>query len=153
MKKEFVNPIDPDKVAKNPGLLPYAHHVGGAIIKPIDKGKVKGLGMSAMYEQTEDQLLKIKEQVTFLLTQAQDIHDKISISEIIYKADCGFKPRISEIYHIYRRKTDDYFISMVGPSEWGKKSSLEFVATVELKSDHTWKVLDKSDEFAQFSID
>ena len=26
------NPIDPDKVAENPHLLPYAHTVGGAVI-------------------------------------------------------------------------------------------------------------------------
>ena len=37
----FVNPIDPDKVAKAPHILPYAHTVGGVSIAPIDKGKVK----------------------------------------------------------------------------------------------------------------
>ena len=34
--------IDPDKVAENPHSLPYAHTVGGAEIKPVDKGKGKG---------------------------------------------------------------------------------------------------------------
>ncbi len=44
--------IDPDKVTDSPGLLPYAHHVGSAMIKPIDQGRTEGLAMSAMYEQT-----------------------------------------------------------------------------------------------------
>ena len=30
VEKPFVNPIDPKKVAKKPGLLPYAHTAGGA---------------------------------------------------------------------------------------------------------------------------
>ena len=43
MKEDpFINPINPDKVAQNPGLLPYAHTAGGAVIKPEDTGKTKG---------------------------------------------------------------------------------------------------------------
>ena len=62
-QQEFINPIDPDKVAENPHLLPYAHTVGSAVIKPIDKGRVKGLAVTAMYEQTEIQLDQIREQI------------------------------------------------------------------------------------------
>ena len=40
-KQRTINPIDKDKIADAPHLLPYAHSVGSAIIKPIDKGKVK----------------------------------------------------------------------------------------------------------------
>mgnify|MGYP000920810291 CR=1 FL=1 len=36
-----VNPIDKDKIAENAGLLPYASHIGSAIIKPIESGKIK----------------------------------------------------------------------------------------------------------------
>ena len=37
----FLNPINPEKVAQNPGLLPYAHTAGSAVIKPEDMGKSK----------------------------------------------------------------------------------------------------------------
>jgi hypothetical protein len=46
------NPIDKDKITETPSTLPYAHHVGSPVIKPIDKGRVKGNAMSAMVEQT-----------------------------------------------------------------------------------------------------
>ena len=49
-EEPFVNPIDKDKIAENPHLLPYAHTVGGSVIKPIDKGRTKGLALDAMYE-------------------------------------------------------------------------------------------------------
>jgi len=74
------NPIDKDKIAENPHLLPYAHTVGGSVIKPIDKGRVKGLAVSAMYDQTEMQLDQIREQVTLLAAQAEKIHERVRIS-------------------------------------------------------------------------
>ncbi len=136
------NPIDKDKVAENPHLLPYAHTVGGAVIKPIDKGRVKGLAVSAMYDQTEVQLDQIREQVTLLAVQAEKIHRRVQVSEKIYLADIGFKPLIGKTYHLYQRKNGKETLSMVGPNEWGKSMPFEsFVATVKLLSDHTWDIL------------
>lgn len=148
-----INPIDEDKVAKNPGLLPYAHHMGSAIIKPIDKGKVKGLAMSAMYEQTEEQLVQIKDQVELLVRQAQMIHDRINISEKIYKADCGFKPIHNKTYYLYRKGEDKWILSMVGHEEWGKSCPYEYLAKVTLLSDSTWKVLEAVHEELKTEIE
>ena len=145
MKRE--NPIDKEKIAETPHLLPYAHHIGSAIIKPIDKGKEKGLSMSAMYEQTDVQLNQIKEQVETLIRQAQEIHDRIDISEKIYKADVGFRPIIGRTYHLYEKSNDQWVISMISPSEWGNNSPYTFLATVTLLSDHTWEVIEKSESY------
>ena len=98
------NPIDKDKITDYPHLLPYAHHIGSAIIRPVDKGKEKGLSMTAMYQQTNVQLNQIKEQVETLIKQAQEIHDKIDFSEKIYTADIGFRPIIGKIYHLYQKQ-------------------------------------------------
>lgn len=146
MKKSNKDSIDIDQVAENPGLLPYAHHVGSAIIKPIDKGRTKGNAMTAMYQQTDTQLTQIKEQVEVLIRQAQELHDRISISERIYKADCGFKPVINKIYYVYQRKDERWVLSMISPTEWGAKIPYVFIATCELLADHTWNVLEKSDD-------
>lgn len=139
------NPIDKDKITENPHILPYAHTVGGAIIKPIDKGRVKGLAMESMYEQTDVQLDQIRKQVELLVQQAQSIHDRVSISEKIYLADMGFKPRLGHTYHLYQRKNKQYVLSMVGPEEWGANPPYEFVASVKMMSDHTWNVLNQSE--------
>ena len=147
MKEAFVNPIDKDKIAENPHLLPYAHTVGGAVIKPIDKGKMKGLAVSAMYEQSEMQLDQIREQINLLATQAQQIKDRVEVSESIYQAEMNFKPLIGKTYHLYQRENGKYLVSMVAPSEWGRKNVLDFKATVKLLADHTWDILDKPENF------
>jgi hypothetical protein len=140
--EEFKNPIDKEKITDNPGLLPYAHHVGSAIIKPIDKGKIKGLAMTAMYQQTESQLTQIKDQVETLIKQAQEIHDRIAISEKIYKADVNFRPIIHKVYYLYDREKSP-ILSLISPKEWGKNPPYTYLATVRLMADHTWEVIEE----------
>ncbi len=140
-KEEFINPIDKDKTTETPHLLPYAHHVGSAVIKPIDKGRTKGLAVSAMYEQTNMHLDQIRKQVELLAEQAQQIHRRVEISERIYLTEMNFKPLIGHIYHLYTRTDGSEFLSMVAPNEWGRKSTVKFQATVKLLADHTWDVL------------
>lgn len=146
-QKEFINPIDKDKIAENPHLLPYAHTVGGAVIKPIDKGKVKGLAVGAMYEQTEMQLDQIREQINLLAAQANKIKERVEISENIYQAEMSFKPLIGKTYHLYQRSNNKFLVSMVAPSEWGRKNPLDFKATIKLLSDHTWEIMDQPEPF------
>ena len=122
------NPIDKDKIAENPHILPYAHTVGSSVIKPIDKGRVKGLAVSAMYDQTEMQLDQIREQVTLLAAQAEKIHQRVRISEKIYLADINFKPLIGHSYHLYIKANDadlqiliDRYFAHPKPTIWGDK--------------------------------
>jgi hypothetical protein len=137
-----VNPIDKDKIAENPHTLPYAHTVGSAIIKPLDKGKIKGLSMQAMYQQTEDKLTQIKDQVEMLINQAHDIHHRIEISEKIYEAQYNFKPIIGTTYYLYQND-EKYILSMISPEEWGSSLKYDFLSDATLLADHTWKIDNK----------
>ena len=146
--KESAARIDPDKVADNPGLLPYAHHVGSAIIAPIDRGRTRGLAMSAMYEQTETQLSQIRDQVELLIAQAQRVHDRIAVSESIYTAEAGFKPNVGQTCYLYERASGVRVLSLVSPDDWRREPPFAYVATVKLLSDHTWDVLELRGEIA-----
>ena len=143
MEMEFVNPIDKDKVAEHPGLLPYPHHVGGIVIKPEDTGKIKSRALTAMREQTTIQMNQIQRQVELLMKQANDLKERIEISEKIYVADLSFEPIIGETYHLYL-KEGIYKLLLIGPEDWGKlPKTLEYVGTVKMLGDHTWDILSK----------
>lgn len=139
----FVNPIDKDKVTETPGLLPYAHHAGSAIIKPEDKGRIRGNAMTAMYDQTDRQMEQLRQQMETLVNQAKSLQNRMSVSEMIYQADIPFRPVIHHIYHLYQRKTDgSHVLSMIAPEEWGRGGArFEHLAKVRLLGDHTWEVL------------
>ena len=143
-KESFVNPIDEDKIAENPHLLPYAHTVGGVVIKPIDRGRAKGLSLTSMYDQTDIQMDQIRQQIELLAQQAKRLQDRVRISEMIYLAQMNFRPIVSKVYSLYQRKNEQYVLSLIGPEEWGKNPPMEFVATVKLMADHTWEVLDSA---------
>ena len=142
-EQAFVNPIDRDKVAETPGLLPYAHTAGGAVIRPEDKGRIRGNAMTAMYDQTDRQMEQLRQQMETLVRQAKSLDQRMQISEVIYQADIPFQPIIHHIYYLYRRKTEGtHLISMISPSEWGRKAPYEHLATVRLLGDHTWEVME-----------
>ncbi len=135
------NPIDKDKITKNPSTLPYSHTIGGVPIKPEDKGKIKGRALAAMEEQTNAQLSQLKEQMELIANQAKAIQERINVSQIIYGANIGFEPLIGHIYHLYETEENAYTLSLIGPGEWGRsKNQYKFIATVKLLADHTWEV-------------
>jgi hypothetical protein len=138
----FVNPIDKDKITETPGLLPYAHSAGGAVIRPDDKGRIRGNAMTAMYDQTDRQMEQLRKQMETLVTQAKSLKSRMDISEMIYQSEVPFQPVIHHHYHLYERLSDGvHLLSMIGPNEWGRKKPYEHLATVRLLGDHTWEVL------------
>lgn len=137
----FLNPINPDKVAENPGLLPYAHTAGGAVIKPDEMGKVKGRSVLAMRQQTDRQMNQLYEQMEVLARQAKLLAERKEISERIYDAAMGFEPIISETYYLYEKEDGSDLMSLVAPEEWGRSFKYSrYLAKVKLLADHTWEV-------------
>jgi hypothetical protein len=146
--KEFINPIDPDKITENPHSLEYAHHAGSALIKPEDQGKLKGRALEAMDHQTDMQLNQIYEQMQLLAEQAKKLNARKQVSEFIYQAEMRFEPFINHTYHLYQRDNKIYVLSLIGPNQWGRtKQNFEFIATVKLLADHTWDILAQNPEF------
>lgn len=136
-----------EKVAEMPGLLEFAHTVGGAVIKPEDKGRIKGTAVTAMRDQTDRQFRQLYEQMETLVEQARYLKKRVEISERIYQAQMGFKPVIDKIYFLYQRENGTDALSMVGPEEWGRKLPFKaFVAQVRLLSDHTWEIIKAGSE-------
>lgn len=147
----FVNPIDKDKTADNPGLIEYPHTIGSIVVRPEDQGKLKSRALSAMREQTNRQLAQIQKQVALLASQASELQKRVEISEKIYTAELSFEPFIGHVYHLYR-KDDAYKLYMIAPNEWGrtKRDNIEFIGSVKLLSDHTWEIVDPfTSEFDQ----
>lgn len=143
--KAFINPIDPDHITENPHNLPYPHTAGSALVKPEDQGKLKSRSLNAMEHQTDMQLKQLYEQMNLLASQAKGLQDRKAISEKIYTAEMRFEPLINHIYHLYQKENKSYLLSLIAPDQWGRsKKNFEFVATVQLLADHTWDILEKS---------
>lgn len=151
---KIINPINKDKVAENPGLLPYAHTAGGAVIKPEDMGKTKGRSVTAMRQQTDRQMGQLQEQMETLMKQAQLIKYRREISERIYDAAMGFEPIINETYYMYERSNGVDLLSLVAPNEWGRSFKYNrYLAKVHLLADHTWDVTYNEENEKDYEIE
>ena len=130
---EFINPIDKDNITETPNTLTYSHHRGGFPIIQSKQGDIKHKALSAMQEQTNSQLLQIKEQMETLAMQANRIKNRIDISEQIYNAEIRFDPLISHVYYLYKKSDTKFILSMISKDDWGRKECpYTFIAAVKL---------------------
>jgi hypothetical protein len=140
--KITVNPIDIDKVAQNPGLLPYAHSVSSPPIVPTKVGVIKHQSLEAMAYQTDQQMDLLRKQMELLAEQAKAIQRRREVSEWVYSAKLSFKPVINHTYHLYRKEDSTMILSMLSPEEWSlsKRSTMEFLNSIRLLADLTWDI-------------
>lgn len=132
-------------VTSQPGQLGHAHHRSGALVEPIDRGKMKGQAVEAMYQQTDQQLEQIAEQIQTLAKQYDKIKTRIELSERIYLADISFTPKIAHIYYLYHKKEGKDVLSMISPEDWGARGHpyREYLGGLKLLADHTWEVVER----------
>ncbi len=135
------------KTVDLPGLVEYAHSVGGFSVVPTEQGVIKGRAMNAMQEQTQERLDMILEQMRTLAKQAKEIQDRVEISHYVYDAEIKFEPVIGKKYFLYEKDDGVKLLSLIGPKDWGNSKSFKScLAQVRLLSDHTWKVLERFDQ-------
>ncbi|MDA9951031.1 DUF2452 domain-containing protein [Oligoflexaceae bacterium] len=124
-----------------PGLMEYAHSVGGFSVVPTSEGAIKGKALDAMHQQTQTQMNQIKEQMLLLARQANEIKKRVEVSHEIYQAKISFKPVIGHLYFLYDKPNGQKMLSLISPEEWGADSKLTLVARVKLLADHTWDAI------------
>lgn len=147
-KKIDVDKIDLEKMKENvtdsPGTISFPHHSGSAIIKPEDKGKIKGRAVAAMHEQTDRQMTQLYQQMQLLADQAKALQNRVEVSERIYQAKMNFEPLINHIYYLYELQSGKDILSLIAPEEWGRSRKYErYLAKVRLLADHTWEIIEK----------
>jgi len=126
----------------NQAFAPIPLHVGSAIIRPIDKGKLKVTALETVEKQANQQISMLKKQAELIMQQVRDIEIRVRIAEEIYASDISFEPVIGNDYHLYEKKSGDRVLSMLSPADWGKKMPFaKFVASVKLLGDRTWEIL------------
>jgi len=146
MDDNFENPIDEDHITENPKGLEYPHHRGSALVKPEDKGRIKGRALAAMEQQTDRQMGQIQEQIELLAKQAHKLKSRVEVSEKIYQSNINFEPLIGHIYYLYENDKQEHIMSLLSPADWGRTLRNKYLAKVSLLADHTWDVLDLNED-------
>jgi hypothetical protein len=123
-------------------FAPVPLHVGSALIRPEDKGKIKTTAVDTMERQARQQIEMLRRQADAIMEEVRQIEERIAVSYDIYQAEIKFTPQIGEIYHLYLKKDTSKLLSMISPKEWGQKLPYEkHISSVRLLADKTWEII------------
>lgn len=113
-------------------LKPYATSFTAPVIKKVDTISWKKENIHQANSQFKSTFEEIKKQYQALLEEYQ-------YNDIIYAAKFNFKPIVGEVYHLYKRGNDDFFLSILSP----KECSFNYIGSYRLSSDKVWKKIEE----------
>jgi len=109
-------------------LRPYATHVGAPAITTSDTIAWKNVNIHKVNKQVKAKYDELKEEYDALMEQFE-------YNNLIYSAKFNFEPIIGELYHLYKNKKEESFLSIIAPSEW----DLDHLGSFRLNSDKMWE--------------
>jgi hypothetical protein len=122
--------------------IQYPTEKGGVAFTPTKKEAIQTRALSMMEQQVDLQMENIREQITLLAKQVEELETRKAVSKEIYHAAVNFEPVVGKTYYLYDRVGEGPFLSLISPEEWGNNPNVILKAKVLLLGDHTWKVLD-----------
>jgi hypothetical protein len=113
------------------------------IVKTEDSHKPIARALSTLDGQADAQAEQIVEQAEILYQRLLALQEKKRNSLLIYRSEMGFQPIVMGVYHLYTLE-DRQIVSMVGPTEWGRRmrDRINWIATIRLDYDHTWDIVE-----------
>tara|TARA_B100001175_G_C19427386_1_gene599334 strand:- start:731 stop:1102 length:372 start_codon:yes stop_codon:yes gene_type:complete len=78
-----------------------------------------------------ERLKEIKKQYDVLLNE-------VNWNKIIYNSNILFEPVVGKVYHLYKNKNNNNFMSLVEPDEWGDNTSVSFIGSFKQDSSKKW---------------
>jgi hypothetical protein len=90
-------------------------------------------------------LAVIAEQIRALQVQAREIIESAQRDAGLHRAQCRFRKRVGQRYHLYRRDDGSEYFSMLTPEDWGRPPHAH-VGSYELMPDMAWRRVDEESE-------
>ncbi len=132
MAKKPDNVVYNAKTAKYEAkIMPYATNVGAPVIEIEDIALWKNRNISSANHLFETRYEELKSAYEKLMTEFE-------YNNIIYNAKFNFEPIIGETYHLYEKKDNTTFLSLIAPSE----CNFNHLGSFQLKADKIWERID-----------
>ena len=107
--------------------LTYGSNHGAPAIKIEDVGGWKQMQANTVNKHFRSKYEELKEEF-------QKLIDEVNWNELVYSSDYSFIPVIGEIYHLYMRKDDTTFLSLIDPNSWKQN----YIGSFKLDSTQKW---------------
>lgn len=111
--------------------LTYGSNVGAPAIKMDDVVGWKQTQANIVNKQFKSKYEELKEEFKKLI-------DEVNWNEMVYQSNYSFLPVMGETYHLYIKKDDTMFLSLISPSEWNQN----YIGSFKLDSTQKWNKVD-----------
>lgn len=113
----MANKKKPDQVVFNDAtkkydaaLKPYGTNISAPVITTTDNIAWKNRSINKLNHKLKMQYQNIKEQYESLINE-------VEYNNLIYSAKFTFEPTIGQVYHLYKRKNGETFLSIIAPNQ------------------------------------
>lgn len=125
----------------NRNTTPYPTEIGGQKFDLVDIEGEKDSMLNVARLQAQQEYNRIMEVVSVLQKQANDILQRLQLTDMIHSAKYNFQPRPGQTYWLLRdTRKNETRLSMMGPDDWsvGVPDHYEYVCRVAMLGDSTW---------------
>jgi len=139
----------PDLVTELPASTPYPTNVGAPKFEVLPINELKDQNKMVAREHANQKLSELNEQWELVMKQADlirrqadDVVDRVRITEWVLDCEFGFNPIVGKEYYLYTNSEKRrMFMTLLGPDMWscGPPDHLEFVCAVRKLGDSTWE--------------
>lgn len=107
--------------------LTYGSNIGAPAIQHDD---IKGWKQQQVIKANKQFKTKYDE----LKQEFEKLVDEVNWNQVVYSSQYSFVPVVGETYHLYLKKDDTTFLSLIGPNEWPMK----YIGSFKLDSNQKW---------------
>jgi hypothetical protein len=118
----------PDMFAENKAIMPYGDNIGAPSIKPTNIAAYKQEKIVKTNYYFKTRFNEIKEEYKKLL-------EEFKWNDLVYSSNFKFEPIKGHVYHLYQKKDETLFLSLIGPNEW----DMVFIGSFKIDSNDKWK--------------
>ncbi|WP_062053382.1 DUF2452 domain-containing protein [Aquimarina longa] len=109
-------------------LKPYATSLGAPVISTTDTTAWKNRSVNTINHKIQTKYLELK-------AEYEKMIEEFEYNKLVLSAKITFEPIIGEVYHLYKRDTNENFLSIIAPDQ----CSFNSLGSFYLNADQTWK--------------
>ncbi|MDG1715394.1 DUF2452 domain-containing protein [Lacinutrix sp.] len=115
-------------------LKPYATNVGAPAIQVTENITWKNKNVHKANKQLKAKYLELKAEYDKMIYE-------LEYNNLVYNAKFNFQPILGEVYHLYKDKKGEAFLSIIAPNE----CNFDCMGSFYLTSEHMWKKVETAE--------
>lgn len=122
--------FDADSEKYDASLKPYTTNVGAPAIRTNDTTAWKNRNINKVNKQISAKYMELKAEYEAMMEQME-------YNNLVYGAKFNFEPVVGEVYHLYRDKEQQPFLSLIAPNE----CNFDHAGSFRLNAEQMWEKL------------